>query len=299
MDYKGSEVKAGIFIVVSFVLFMAVLFIIMGLDAWKAETTYRTRFLYVGGLQAGSDVRYAGLEVGSVKSVKLIGGGVPGAEVVFAVDPETPVKTDSKAYMTTVGILGEPYVEISSGSPDAPLAEEGRLLQSEDVPGFAQMSGEASELVEEITRLTNTVIELLNQQNQQYITDILASTRELTTSTSDNMEAMLLQVTALVGEAQKTLQSVNQLLNENQQYVSGSLQHMDTLLVETRGVVADLNTTISDMDAAILENRPQIEQILNNLASTSMHLDEFSRTLKERPWNAVRKSYPPQRAIEK
>ena len=58
MEYRSNEIKAGILVVVAFVVFVAFLVAMAKVDWEKKEKSYTARFSYVGGIERGSLVRF-------------------------------------------------------------------------------------------------------------------------------------------------------------------------------------------------------------------------------------------------
>ena len=79
--------------------------------AWQ-RYDLKTSFQDVQGLKSGAIVRVAGVEVGKVTSVELIGAGV---EVALSIKKENQsrVTTDSRASIGSMSLLGEPLIDIS------------------------------------------------------------------------------------------------------------------------------------------------------------------------------------------
>jgi phospholipid/cholesterol/gamma-HCH transport system substrate-binding protein len=71
MEYRSNEIKAGCFVGISIILLIATLFVVSGLDLFKSTKIYRARFNYTSGIEMGSIVRYGGMEVGTIKEVKI------------------------------------------------------------------------------------------------------------------------------------------------------------------------------------------------------------------------------------
>ncbi len=297
MDYKGHEVKAGIFIFVAIVLTIAFLMIIIGASKFEDKVSYRARFSYVGGIEPGSIVRYAGVQVGHVTDVKLAGKKFPGAEVVFEVKEGTPVRTDSKAYLTTVGIMGSYYVEISTGSADAPLLPPGSLIPSKDVTGYAQMSDEASEMLKEMTELVDGMNALLNQQNREKISKALSAASDIVVTTEMNLDTTLQSVHTLTVQMEAMLGNMDRMIAQNESTLTQSVQNLEQLLRSSQETVKHVNNLLQGVDKSLMSNKSQFQQIIENLNSMTNNLDEFSRQLKERPWSAVRKTHPPKREL--
>jgi phospholipid/cholesterol/gamma-HCH transport system substrate-binding protein len=77
---------------------------------------YKTSFKSIPGLKLGDPVRLAGVDVGSVRDIQVIGARV---EVSIRVKPGTPVKTDSIATIKLTSLLGTNFVDLTFVRPRA------------------------------------------------------------------------------------------------------------------------------------------------------------------------------------
>ena len=112
MEYRSNEIKAGCMVIGGVILFIVFLIVISGLDLFKSTHIYFARFKYTSGIEEGSLVRYGGMEVGRVKQAQIAPDNNSLIEFELEVDANVPVKKDSKAIITSIGIMGEYYIEI-------------------------------------------------------------------------------------------------------------------------------------------------------------------------------------------
>jgi len=127
----SREVRVGLFLVVAFLILIA-LFELLGKETiFSSMVEYKTSFKSIPGLKVGDPVRLAGVDVGSVRDIRVIGARV---EVTFRVKPGTPVKTDSMATIKLTSLLGTNFLDLTFGSPAAQTAPQGSLLQSAEPP---------------------------------------------------------------------------------------------------------------------------------------------------------------------
>lgn len=78
------------------------------------------KFRKAEGVSAGSDVRIAGVKVGSVAEMEL-DPKTYFAEVTFVIRQNVSVPEDSLAKITSASLLGDPYVAIEPGGADLML----------------------------------------------------------------------------------------------------------------------------------------------------------------------------------
>ena len=132
--------RLGIFIVATLLVLVAGVFLI-GDQRFLFRPTYRIQaeFQNVAGLNNGADVRVGGIHLGTVKYISLPGG--PGAKLVVAMDlassTKNMIRQDSVATIKTEGLVGDKYVEISSGSEKAPAIESGDTIKGQTPVDFS------------------------------------------------------------------------------------------------------------------------------------------------------------------
>jgi phospholipid/cholesterol/gamma-HCH transport system substrate-binding protein len=116
----------------------------------------RTRFPDVKGLKSGAVVRVAGVEVGKVDAVALVGSEV---EVRLKVHEENKprITTESRASIGSLSLLGEPVIDISPSTAGTPL-NEGDFVQPGRAPGqLADVAEGATQSLEQVTGILRDI----------------------------------------------------------------------------------------------------------------------------------------------
>lgn len=187
MSFTSSEVKSGIFVVVSFALLFILTFHVSDFRTWGETREYKIHFNYAGGLEENSPVHFAGRSVGKVQAVELREGN-PAILVTVEIDQKTPVRTDSEAFVDTLGLLGEKFVEITPGQASSPrLAAGGVLRGREGVPLYQliqQMNDLTAGLIP-LTEKTNRILEGHEKDVGEMIENLNATSRNLKEMTED------------------------------------------------------------------------------------------------------------------
>ncbi len=127
-----NEIKTGVVVVAAALL---LLFIVYKIGGIKTEKGYEVKctFAYVSGLEENAPVKLAGVKVGEVKSV---GCSYDGDEtrvlVTLKLDERARIREDSKLRISTTGLIGEKYIEITGGSKGSPFVKKGVVLTGID-----------------------------------------------------------------------------------------------------------------------------------------------------------------------
>ncbi|HWF09202.1 MAG TPA: MlaD family protein [Bryobacteraceae bacterium] len=128
----SREFRLGVFVIGGLLIFGAMIFWI-GNNRMMFRPKYRlnAEFSNVSGLLAGAQVRIDGIPKGSVRSINLPRDPTGKVRVVMELDDETRrvVRRDSAAEVRTEGLMGDEYLEVSSGSSDAPAVKDNDTLQ--------------------------------------------------------------------------------------------------------------------------------------------------------------------------
>lgn len=152
-----SELKVGVLTIVAVTIAAVLIFSLTGTKgfAWQ-RYTLKTRFTNVAGLAAGSPVRIAGVEVGTVTDVTLVDDRV---EVVFQVNQKNRslITTNSVARLGSVSLLGQSAVDITPSTTGTPIEPWGYVPQGRAVAIMSDMTDSVSEGINQLTSILHDV----------------------------------------------------------------------------------------------------------------------------------------------
>lgn len=148
-----TELKVGVLTIAAIVITAATVFFLTGDRGlfWQ-RYSLKTRFSSVPGLKAGSPVRVAGLDVGTVTDVVLAGEQV---EVTIEVSQAVRerITTNSVATLGSVSLLGESAVDITASGSGTPIPEWGYVPQGRTSAQFTDLATEVGAGVENLSAL--------------------------------------------------------------------------------------------------------------------------------------------------
>ena len=132
MIMKNSlETKLGYFVVLAVFAAWIIVETLGGVEMFRGGYHINALFDTVQDLKVGNSVRLAGVEIGRVEKIALAGDKV---RVTMKLHSDTIVRTDSKAVIKFTGLMGQYFVSIDFGSPGAPPAIEGAVIETEEQP---------------------------------------------------------------------------------------------------------------------------------------------------------------------
>ncbi|MBL4747970.1 MAG: outer membrane lipid asymmetry maintenance protein MlaD [Magnetovibrio sp.] len=101
----------------------------------------RARFLKVGGLAKGADVRISGIKIGSVSDNSL-DLKTYDAVVTLSIRPDIQLPTDTVAAIASSGMLGDKYLQIVPGKDKTFLKAGSFITQTKDYRSLEDQVGE-------------------------------------------------------------------------------------------------------------------------------------------------------------
>jgi phospholipid/cholesterol/gamma-HCH transport system substrate-binding protein len=124
MKNSTVETLMGAFVVVVALGFLLFAYNSSGRSAQAGGYTITADFDNVEGLNTGSDVRMAGIRIGSVIGQKLNPENYQ-AQIVMSIDPSVKLAEDTSAKITAEGLLGSKFVALEPGGASTLLADGG------------------------------------------------------------------------------------------------------------------------------------------------------------------------------
>ena len=164
---KWSQIKVGLVMTIAFVVLLIAVFFAGNIqNVFLKKGELKIKFRDVVGLRKGAPVWILGLEEGSVKNITL--DPTYGVIVTIAVKKNALefVRKDSRATILTMGLLGDKYIELSTGSPQAEPIRPAEVIKGSSEMGLREVMGQFIEkidsLVTKIEGGQGTIAKLLN-----------------------------------------------------------------------------------------------------------------------------------------
>jgi len=127
------KVRLGLFVAVGLAIFVLAIFIIgKQKNLFNPVFTVNSTFYSVSGLQVGNNVRFSGINVGTVDNIAIINDSTVKVFMMIRKEVKQFIKSDCKAAIGSEGLIGDKLIIITQGSTDAPLVREGQQLESEE-----------------------------------------------------------------------------------------------------------------------------------------------------------------------
>ncbi|MCR4031497.1 MULTISPECIES: MlaD family protein [Flavobacterium] len=130
---SGYTWKLGMFVTIGLVLFvMAVYFIGKQKNLFGSTFHITSQFKTVSGLEVGNNVRFSGINVGTVEQIQLKNDSTVRVILVMKEDVRKFIKTDATASIGSDGLMGDKVLTISPGQKSTKIIEDNGTIASVD-----------------------------------------------------------------------------------------------------------------------------------------------------------------------
>ena len=127
----GNKVRLGIFVSAGILLFVVGIYFIGARQQLFSNTfNLKTVFRDIAGLQAGNNVRFSGINVGTVSDIEQLNDTSVQITMVINESTRKFIKTNARTEIGSDGLMGNKIVSIIPGTPGAPVVKDDALLAS-------------------------------------------------------------------------------------------------------------------------------------------------------------------------
>jgi phospholipid/cholesterol/gamma-HCH transport system substrate-binding protein len=312
---KREQAMVGFFVLVAAALLVYTVFALGGMSSRNAKT-FHTYFPFVGGVEAGTEVRYSGgPKIGRVEKVVIDPQDPSRIEVTFSVDADLPVKTDSLVKIMSMSPLGDNHLEVLAGSAHAGMAPAGAFLPSEPyidisslmekiqdiAPDAQQLLKTLNERGVELKETLNRVNDVLSAQNRTNISGLISDSRGMIEenrpqikSTLGHLNDVSAKLQPVLDDLRKTAAKANDAIDHVDALIADNRPDIHQAILDLRHVLATVTTLTGRLDQTLDVNSENIDQVLENLREVTENLKEFTENVKTHPNLLIRSSNPPE-----
>lgn len=250
---------------------------------WSRKAAYKLRLANTNGLQVGSPVRLAGLQVGSITDIVLPEDPNRNEiDVVLKVDSavESRIRADTKASLKVLSLLGgDKFLELTSGSASQPVLPPGSYLQVPEEMGIEEFQALGASIADDLQGITQGLKIVLEQlQNRETFLGQALFDPNFGRETLANARGMMISANSIMKKVDGGQGLAARLLSDERfadrtiQGIEGSLSRIEIVL----GRLADENGVA--MQALAPDG--SVSKILRNLQGTSETLLRTAEELK-------------------
>ena len=288
---SGQNLKLGILIVAGLTIFtLGVYFIGNKQNLFGDSIMLSSVFKNVNGLQLGNNVRYSGVNVGTVKDIKFLNDTAICVDMLIDRESGNLIKHSSLATINSDGLVGSMVLNILPNSEvSSRTIKEGDTLESLSQVATADMLNTLNQTNENAALLTADLLKITNSINagEGVLGDLLKNE-----TLAQNIQESAANLNETTNSAREGLNKLNRILNavDYENSVAGLLLSDSTAQKSFSNIIEDLKITSSQ----IKEISADLGEFSNSLNSekgalnyvvkdTSFvnHLDESMQNIEE------------------
>jgi phospholipid/cholesterol/gamma-HCH transport system substrate-binding protein len=253
---KSVDVKVGIFVLICLVIAAGLIIRFgkygrLGADAYTITAVFNN----VGGIVRDSSVLYAGIPVGRVREIHLDTTKELKVFLTLAIREGVKIRADSRFVIAQSGLLGDRFIDIVPGSPDAPSLEPGAVV-----------TGESTADVNEALR---SAVQLLSQFGQTLDRADKAVKRVtetvLSQETLDHAQSALVNLDAAATNAAVFTLRLQQIADENREAISLSLQKFSSAAENLQASAEEIRQMLAESRQPIQNAALRLDEILTKI----------------------------------
>lgn len=259
---KLQNLQLGLFIVIGSLLLITALYLVGNKrNLFGSTLSISARFQNVNGLMPGNNVRFAGIDVGTVESIEIVSDS--SVNVVMVIDEKVKdfIRKNAQASVGTDGLMGNKLVNINSAGSSAPCIEQGDVLQT-----LAPIE-------------TDEMVRTLNETNKN-MKGITANLLSIT-ERFDRKNSLwtLLMDTAVAGNIRSAAVNIN-VAGRQTAIVTGNLRDLTSGIKNGRGTLGALVTDTS-LSSKIRQVVVKLELLSDTAAIISGDIHHITSGLKD------------------
>lgn len=311
----NKEAILGLFVMLVLVVFMFFTINMGSIFFTQGNRTFNFYFVNIGTLEKGAPVKQMGFDIGEVSDFKPITLAEPTPatyiKVTVKVNDEANIATDSIAYLQTLGMMGEKYLDVSFGK-GPPATSDTRL------EGKSQV--ELDKVIQNTAALTDELIITVRAFNTsfgdpEFQNDIKVMVTNLSNISSninslvggatdsilhimDNLQVASADLRSMLATAEIFINKTQLVLEANEKNISLTFENTAMITSGMRNEVMpdvielmdDLkdfsdkldnsmqraNNMIAKLESLVDENRDDIQSTITNLKDLSSSAKQAS-----------------------
>jgi len=310
MSLKNSKFSIGLFLIIGTLICAAVIIWIGASGMFTRGSFYSTYFdESVQGLQVDSAIKYRGVEIGKVQSIR-VAPDYRLIEVIMKIDLEALLEKRIVATLKTAGITGIVFIELDQIKPDD-LSASPKIDFESSYPvipsrksGIGRFLDEAGTIMQNVKSIDIKGISDQLKNTSRAIEEFVKGKRinnimNHLETTSNNLDKTMAGINKVVADG-KVDQFANETmatLSDARKLIGQAKKELDTLKLQEKANRTDALLGDINKKAKVITN--ELQDTSEHLRVTSENLQKLSESLTKNPSELIfSKPAPPKKVME-
>ncbi len=286
---KNKKLAVGLFIGSGLILFIVAVFVIGNKENLFTPTfKLQAAFEKVNGLKEGASVRFNGINVGTVNDIKIFNGKSVVVTMTIEKNVQNFIKKDSKATVSSEGLVGNKIIEISPGSNDVASVQGNEVLETipevetEDImrnlkqttENASDMTKDLAVIVQKVNNGEGTIGQLVN--NRDLYNNVDSTMRgfagysgqikivfQKITGTIDNVSGDISELSKQVKSVTSDIAEITRKMNSGES-VAGTILSDTVFANNLKEVMRNANNTTKNLEDGSFSFTQNMEALKHN-----------------------------------
>jgi len=246
----------------------------MGADTITVYAMFRD----ASGLGSRSRVQVAGIAVGEIRDITLVGTR---ARLTLRLRKDIGLRTDATLIKRTESFLGDYLLDLQVGSQNAPLMPDGgEITHVIDQQGLQALFDTLGKITTDIQSVTTSLREVLGgDAGTQSLQTIVRNLTELSQSVNDTAQRSSQNIEAILENVRDVTASMRSATEGESSSFREIVENIRVLTGDVRRMVADVRTNLGPDGGA--EQLGSLGSSLQHLDATLGNLESVTQNMKE------------------
>jgi len=164
---SGSILRLGMFVIIGLVLFVVtVYFVGKQKNLFGSTFQLKSKFKTVSGLKVGNNVRFSGINIGTVDEIELLSDTSVLVNLVIKEEVHKFIKSDATSSIGSDGLMGDKVLTISSGSSSNQIIKDNETIASKDAIEMEDLMQSVKISVDNVAVITAQMAAFSKKLNQ-------------------------------------------------------------------------------------------------------------------------------------
>ncbi|MEW5675850.1 MlaD family protein [Flavobacterium enshiense] len=299
---REQKIRLGLFTLIGSLLFMAAIYFVGNKQNLFGHTVrLKAVFANVNGLRLGNNVRYSGIDIGTVKKIEMANDSTIYVEMIIDKKMLSHIKKNAIATISSDGLVGNMIINIIPGEGNALNVEEDDIIKSysrirtDDILKTLNVTNEnAALLTADLLKITNEIVQGKGTVGLLIRDSIMAQDLKETMyylkTTSKGTSESVANLNKLIQDLNKSNNVIGVMKDTAvASQIKSVVKNLEKSSSEIDKVVTNLNSTILNIKEGkgainYLSNDPKlvkkIDSTMTNLQKASYKLNEDLEALK-------------------
>jgi len=229
----------------------------------------------VSGLSTDASVKYRGVNVGTVESIKINPDNSEEINLLLKIKQDTPIKQDMKVMLKFYGLTGLAFIEIEGGSNSSPLVvhTEGVIPTIQYSPSiYSNFTQSLTKIAGKLSIILDNLETLINRENTENISLALSNFKDI----SQQIKSYQSEIRKLV---ENGVVMENKIISASKK-VADTSDKMKIILTRIDDSIQRGDYNVKELSAHTFE---QIDELMYNLNVLTKEIQETVTSIKRSP----------------